>query len=388
MSGICLCSLYYSCAVKGIGLANESGTARFFVLLVTVVLVACAPRPESATATIAPMARFVLEHGGLQREYFVFLPSSYDGDASHPVAIFMHGYGGTATGTEAEVTQGLNVYAEKYGYVMVYPQGTWFMAGEPPETQWEVTSWNHISDGFDTGPAGPICLNEVRSDPCPPECGTCGKCGWTSCYDDIGFLKSLVYTVSTDLAVDSGRFFVSGFSNGAMMANRIACEASELFAAAVLVGGRLEPGFECTPTKKIPLLQINGGQDKTVPYDGSLSSAQFFYASARSVAEHWNAGEVCAAEHKDWRSRLVPNDQASCAISCADTNHPAIDCVWTDGDHRWPGTPGFRGSNGYCVTELQAASMPEQPACIAPDNSVDKWGSRLMFEFFDEHRGN
>jgi hypothetical protein len=60
------------------------------------------------------MTRYVLDHGGLQREYFVFLPSSYDGKKKHPVAIFMHGYGGTATGTEAEVAQGLNFYAEKH----------------------------------------------------------------------------------------------------------------------------------------------------------------------------------------------------------------------------------------------------------------------------------
>ena len=334
------------------------------------------------------MSRYVLEHGGLDREYFVFLPSGFDGTTDHPVAIFMHGYGGTATGTEAEVTQGLNFYAEKYGYVMVYPQGTWFMTGDTPETRWEVTSWNHISDGFDTGPAGPICLLEEREFPCPPECGTCGNCGWTSCYDDVGFLRSLIDTVATQFAIDRDSFFVSGFSNGAMMTHRIACEASELFAAAVLVGGRVEPGFECTPTRKIPLMQINGGQDRVVPYDGSLSSAQYFYASARAVAEHWNDGEACAVETRTWTSAAIDDEPVKCTVACGETDHPAIDCIWPDGDHRWPGTPGVRGSNGYCVTELQAASMPEQTRCVAPDHSIDKWGSRLMFEFFDKHRGD
>jgi zona occludens toxin (predicted ATPase) len=61
--------------------------------------------------------------------------------------------------------------------------------------------------------------------------------------------------------------------------------------------------------------------------------------------------------------------------------------VWPEGDHRWLGTPGFRGSNGYCVTELQAKSMPEQILCIEPDFNQDVWGSRLMFEFFDRHEG-
>ncbi|MCH8249452.1 MAG: hypothetical protein IH913_07590 [Proteobacteria bacterium] len=337
---------------------------------------------------VAAMIRYTLQHDGLEREYFVFLPSSYDDAKDHPVAIFLHGYGGTATGTEAEVAQGLNFYAEKYGYVMVYPQGTWFMSGDTPETQWEVTSWNHLSDSFDTGPDGPICTEDARKSPCPPECGTCGKCAWTSCNDDVGFLKSLVRVISTDFKIDSNSFFVSGFSNGAMMTNRIACEASDLFAGAALVGGRIERGFECTPANRLPLLQMNGGQDRTVPHDGSLSSGGYFFAGTTSVTEHWNEGAACAAERRDWLSPTIEGEEVRCTISCGDTDHPSIDCVWAQGNHRWPGTPDFRGSNGYCVTELQAKSMPEQLICIAPDHTVDKWGSRLMFEFFDEHRGN
>lgn len=333
------------------------------------------------------MTRYVLEHDGIEREYFVFLPSSYEGSKSRPVMIFMHGYGGTATGTEAEVEQGLNFYAETYGYVMVYPQGTWFMAGDSPETQWEVTSWNHVSGNVDSGPEGPICESQYPKELCPPECGSCGKCGWTSCHDDIGFLKKLVGMVSTDFEVDRAAVFVAGFSNGAMMANRIACEASELFAAATLVGGRLERGYGCTPTKKLPLLQINGGQDRTVPHDGSPSTGRYYFSSTVDISEHWNKGESCAAERKAWRSPTVTGQDVQCTIACAATKHPSIDCNWPEGDHRWPGTPGFRGSNGYCVTELQSQSMPEQLLCIPPDYTVDKWGSRLMFEFFDEHRG-
>lgn len=336
----------------------------------------------------APMARYVLEHDGLEREYFVFLPSSYDGEKDHPVALFMHGYGGTATGTEAEVAQGLNFYAEKFGYVMVYPQGTWFTAGDSSATQGEVTSWNHISDGFDKGPDGPICTEDATQYPCPPECGSCGKCGWTSCNDDAGFLRALVATASTNFKIDEQSLFVAGFSNGAMMTHRIACEASELFAAAVLVGGRVEPGFECTPTKTLPLLQINGGQDETAPPDGHVSSSGYFFASTTSVTEHWIDDETCAVKRQDWTSPTIDATEVQCTVACGETDYPSIDCVWPAGNHRWPGTQGIRGSNGYCVTELQSASMPEQTICIAPDSKIDLWGSQLMFEFFDEYRGN
>jgi polyhydroxybutyrate depolymerase len=355
------------------------------LLSIALLMVACSSHPDAAPQA---MTRYTLQHEGLEREYFVFLPSGYDGVEELPVAIFMHGYGGTATGTEAEVTQGLNFYAEQYGYVLVYPQGTWFMAGETADDRWEVTSWNHISDAFDAGPAGPICVHEENPSPCPPECGTCGKCGWTSCNDDVGFLRQLVATVTNDFKIDSDSFFVSGFSNGAMMAHRIACEASELFAAAALIGGRVEPGFECAPEQRLPLLQMNGGADETVPSDGRLSHSGYYFASTTAVTEQWNDGEACGAELRDWSSATVEATTAKCTIACGDTAHPSIDCLWPEGDHRWPGTPGFRGSNGYCVSELQSSSMPEQQICIDPDPKANTWGSTLLFEFFNAHRGS
>lgn len=332
------------------------------------------------------MQRFTLQHDGLTREYFVFLPSSYDGEKAHPVAIFMHGYGGTATGTEAEVTQGLNQYAEEYGFVMVYPQGTWFMSRRGGEEPWEVTSWNHISDGFDTGPEGPICEPDAVRSPCPPECGNCGQCGWTSCNDDVGFLRSLVAAVTKRWQVDATRVHVTGFSNGAMMANRIACEAPELFASVALIGGRLERGFECAPSKRLPLLQINGGADEAVPHDGRVSSYGQYFASTASVTRHWNQGMACGVELEEWTSPAIEGENVQCTIACGETDHPAIDCLWPEGNHRWPGTADFRGSNGYCVTALQAASMPDQLICIEPEENTDFWGSRVLFEFFSAHQ--
>ena len=362
---------------------------KILMIAALLAIAACGGRDATEPALTAPaMSRFVLQHNGLEREYFVFLPSSYDGRRRHPVVLFMHGYGGTATGTEAEVTQGLNRYAEKFGYVVVYPQSTWFMAGSRPAERWEVTSWNHVSDGFDKGPDGPICAADAETFPCPPECGSCGKCGWSSCHDDIGFLRRLVSQVVADLAIEPREIFVSGFSNGAQMANRIACAASELFAGVALVSGTLERGFECTPQRRLPLLQINGGRDTVNPYDGSRSAAGYFYADRGSVSEHWNEGEACATEQRVWESPTIMNRDVQCAVACGDTSYPSINCLWPLGNHRWPGTADFIGSNGYCVSALQSASMPEQEICIAADPDADVWGSSLMFQFFDEHRGH
>lgn len=333
------------------------------------------------------MTRHTLVHDGLEREYFVVLPSAYDGERELPVVFFMHGYGGTATGVEAEVTNGLARYAEAYGYVLVLPQSTWFLSDDPPGERWAVTSWNHISDGFDRGPAGTICTADAESYPCPPECGDCGACGWASCHDDVGFLKDLFAEVAGHWRVDRSRWFVAGFSNGAQMANRIACEAAEWITAAALVGGRVEPGFECTPAQALPLLQVNGGADDVVPPDGSASGSGYYYASTAAIARFWADGADCVDERSPWTTPSIPAGAARCTIACAETAAPLVDCLWPDGDHRWPGTAGRRGSDGYCVSERQAASLPEQAICIAPDTSEDVWGSRLLFEFFDTFTG-
>lgn len=350
------------------------------LLLSILTLTGCS---EKAPLQPDAMTRHALLHDGLEREYFVFRPSGYDQSESSPMLVFLHGFGGTATGTEAEVTQGLNRYAERYGYVVVYPQGTWFMDGNDPENQWEVTSWNHISDGFDRGPDGPICTPDAIRTPCPPECGSCGSCGWTSCNDDVGFLNKLFAAVNEELKVDPARQFIAGFSNGAMMANRYACDASANVAAVALVGGRVEPGFECMPTRPLPLLQINGGKDTTVPFDGGASHDGYFFASTKAIESHWFDARACNVERETWLSPLIAGENVQCTMACGDTAHPAIDCVWPEGNHRWPGTADFIGSNGYCVSTLQAKSMPEQTICIAPDDNVELWGSTLMFEFFD-----
>ena len=353
---------------------------RFLVLCAAILIAGGCGQSDEAPSP--EMQRYTFKHNESLREYFVFLPSSYDGERELPVAIFMHGYGGTATGTEAEVTQGLNQYAEEYGYVMVYPQSTWFMSSADGGEPWEVTSWNHISDGFDTGPAGPICAEDATRYPCPPECGECGRCGWTSCHDDVGFLKNLIDLVVADFAVTEDRIFVAGFSNGAMMANRFGCEAAGRIAAVALIGGRVEPGFECTPSRPIPMLQVNGGQDESVPADGSRSESGYFFASTTSITKFWTDGAACAADPQSWVSPVVSQDEARCTIACADSAAPVIDCLWPEGNHRWPGTADFRGSNGYCVTKLQAASMPDQTICIPPEKNTNFWGSRLLFEFF------
>lgn len=207
---------------------------------------------------------------------------------------------------------------------MVYPQSTWFMSdvwmGEP----WEVSSWNSLSGASDEGPEGPLCTPDATKYPCPPECGDCGRCGWASCHDDIGFLEKLFETVARNFNADKNRFYISGFSIGSMMSNFVGCAKSDWLAGVALVSGRLERGFQCEPSEPIALFQVNGGRDTAVPADGSASRRGYNYASTTAVAAAWNRGTGCETDPQPWSSALTEKHGLHCTASCPEGNDACI----------------------------------------------------------------
>ena len=63
---------------------------------------------------------------GIDREYLIFLPTSYISEGEIPLVVGLHGYTGTASGFEKETTKGMNLHAEYRNYIAVYPQGVNF----------------------------------------------------------------------------------------------------------------------------------------------------------------------------------------------------------------------------------------------------------------------
>jgi polyhydroxybutyrate depolymerase len=88
--------------------------------------------------------------------------------------------------------------------------------------------------------------------------------------DDVGFLVALIDHLAGRYAVDRTRVYVTGASNGALMANRLACEHAERFAAIAPVIGSMARGVaeHCEPARTVPVLLINGTDDRLVPWNG------------------------------------------------------------------------------------------------------------------------
>lgn len=91
--------------------------------------------------------------------------------------------------------------------------------------------------------------------------------------NDVGFLNALIDTIQQNFSIDAGQVYVTGFSNGGFMTQRMACEAPQKFrAAASLSGTKAIPLATCSNTKVLPMAHFHGTTDGTVDWNGNFTS--------------------------------------------------------------------------------------------------------------------
>ena len=168
-------------------------------------------------------------HNGLTRTYSFYVPAIYDGSQAYPLVLNLHGY--TSNGTEQSFYGNFKPIADTAGFIVVHPEGT-IQTGTASTQFWNV--------GF-----------------------------FPSNVDDIGFLESLIDTISASYNIDATRIYSTGMSNGGFMSYKLACESNR-FAAIASVTGSMTGQMQnnCSPIKPIPVMEIHGTADPTVPYNG------------------------------------------------------------------------------------------------------------------------
>jgi len=94
-------------------------------------------------------------------------------------------------------------------------------------------------------------------------------CGWAAWrgVDDVGFILRSLDDALTRAPIDPSRVYLTGLSNGAMMAYRLAAAAPDRFAALAAVAGTL--GVIPRPdSPALPILHIQSVDDPLLPYGG------------------------------------------------------------------------------------------------------------------------
>jgi polyhydroxybutyrate depolymerase len=260
---------------------------RFFSLLF-LVLFACAPE-----ATV------------LGRPYEVRSPEG--ATEPLPMLVLAHGYGANGWAQDVVFPFSKQVEARRFHYVL--PNGTLDANGR--------RFWN----GSD------YCCNFGESE-----------------VDDVAFFRALVEDVKAHHAVQPGRVFIVGHSNGGFMALRLACEAPELFDGIVSVSGAAWNDFSrCPDGHTPPLLVVHGTLDDTVLYLGE----EDLYPSATQTAERfarragcsnsWELagqldliGDSSEAETQQWRTACPPGNAVELWSMVGEGHVPQFDGRWTN----------------------------------------------------------
>ena len=261
---------------------------RCLVTLAAVVVgtAACGgPTALSPTHPSAPpnqVQQGSLTVNGVMRSYTVVRPSSLNPRQLVPLVVAIHGY--TVDSTWMETTTKFDDLARQAGFTVVYPQGI-------------NNSWN------------------------------AGSCCGDNQVDDVAFISRLLdQLVATD-QIDPNRIFVTGMSNGGMMAHRLACDLSDRVLAIASVSGALVT-TTCNPARPVSVLEIHGSEDSQVPMQGGLS-----YPSTSSFMTAWARLDGCGSKPGVTKSGITTSSAWS---GCREGTRVVLKAIQGAG-HSWFG---------------------------------------------------
>lgn len=244
-------------------------------------------------------------HNGVYRTYIVYIPASYNVTSSVPLVLNFHGY---ASNASAQMFYGdFRTIADTANFIVVHPMGTLDLNNQP--------YWN--SD-------------------------------WGGTVDDIDFTAALIDSLSAQYNINQNRIYSTGMSNGGFMSYTLACSLSNRIAAIASVTGSMNANqsLNCSPQHPIPVMEIHGTADATVPYNGSTG-----IASIANVLSYWvnfnqcnptaivnnipniNTTDGCTAEHYIYQN----------GNNGVEIEHYKI----INGGHTWPGAPINIGVTNY-----------------------------------------
>jgi polyhydroxybutyrate depolymerase len=164
--------------------------------------------------------------------------------------------------------------------------------------------------------------------------------------DDVRFFDTLVAHVSSHVAVDPDRVYVTGFSNGATFSYRLACERAQAVAAAGIVAGSVFDAEACRPVRPMPVLAFHGSSDPVLGYLGGYFAAQ---AWARLDGCGTSPTATPLPDRADDDTRLWRYDFPGCAGGSQVVFY-SID----GGGHTWPGAE-YPASSPLQSREIEAS---------------------------------
>merc|ERR1712232_1260476 len=118
--------------------------------------------------------------------------------------------------------------------------------------------------------------------------------------------------------------------------------------------GSFHKGFLQGPTTSVPLIDIHGTKDTTVPANKSLSGDGYYYTTTSEIfnggsySSGWKKSNGCSSGYSQkWPTQWDGTSSFGCVSECSDNS--VIRCSW-NGGHNW--LFNNAKSNGGLVTKF------------------------------------
>ncbi len=242
---------------------------------------------------------------GAQRSYLLYVPESYNGQPA-PLVFSFHGSGGYPQ-NQVDVS-GFDKLAEEHGFIAVFPAG-------------EFT--NSVSE---------------RSWNANVEAGV----------DDVQFTRDMINEISGLLAIDASRIYTSGFSGGGRISSRLACELSDVLAAAAPVAGLQYPE-DCTLKRPIPIITFHAEDDPTNTYEVQANSRPYWRMGVETALDRWRQASGCTLANT--HEQVAYNIRTYTWTECGGGGEILFYQTATGG-HTWPGAAQRGAVQDISASEL------------------------------------
>lgn len=278
-----------------------------------------------------------IQSGGLTREYLLYIPAAYTGNVAVPLVFNLHGY--TSSNLEQAFYGDFRPIADTANFLIVLPNGTLDAQGN--------RFWNTFLGN------SPV--------------------------DDVGFIRDLLDTLQATYNIDQNRVYSTGMSNGGFMSYSLACQLNDRIAAiASVTGSMIQSKLNaCDPARPVPVMEIHGTADNTVPYNGSPLAT---FVAIPTLVAAWAGFNNC---NPTPTITQVPNTNTTDGCTAERQLYSGGDHGSTvehykiiGGGHTWPGTAFnigvtnqdfsasqeiWRFFRQYRLDQLSATDTPESP---------------------------
>eukprot|EP00928_Gymnodinium_smaydae_P027047 TRINITY_DN2103_c0_g1_i1.p1 TRINITY_DN2103_c0_g1~~TRINITY_DN2103_c0_g1_i1.p1 ORF type:complete len:260 (-),score=34.47 TRINITY_DN2103_c0_g1_i1:519-1298(-) len=131
----------------------------------------------------------------------------------------------------------------------------------------------------------------------------CGRCNWSTCYNDVLFVQTLLTAIGNEYCIDLDRVYAQGASNGAMMVQHLVRALPNTFAAVSawygtplighLLGQQQQLVHDQAALSRTAYLALHGRNDTTIPPSGGVSDGGWIFEPLVQSTAAWAALHRC-----------------------------------------------------------------------------------------------